>query len=114
LRVHRARAEGPQEAAPHGRGQGARRHHTPRARGHSQLFKDGTLIPVDQWPEEIADAVKAIKHTPFGPTTVMYSKLRALELMAIAGGELKQKHERKHAFDLAAYLGAEPPAEDEE
>lgn len=78
-----------------------------------KLFKDGKLIPVDQWPGEIADAVKAIKHTPFGPTIVMYDKLKALELMAIAGGELKQKHDHKHAFDHASFLGAEPPDDDE-
>lgn len=79
-----------------------------------KLFKDGKPIPVDQWPEEIADAVKAIKHTPFGPAIVMYDKLRAGELMAIAGGELKQRHEHKHAFDHASYLAGEPPAGDDE
>ena len=57
-----------------------------------RLFKDGKLIPVDQWPEEIADAVKAIKHRPSGPTIVMYDKLKALELMAIASGALKPPH----------------------
>jgi phage terminase small subunit len=58
-----------------------------------QLFKDGKLIPIDQWPEEIADSVKAIKHTPFGPTIVMYDKLRARELMAMADGVLRQKQQ---------------------
>ena len=43
-----------------------------------KLFKDGKLIPVDLWPEEIADAVKAIKHTPFGPTIVMYDAAGAV------------------------------------
>ena len=54
-----------------------------------KVFRDGKLIPVDQWPGEIADAVKAIKHTPFGPTIVMYDKLNACELMAIAAGKLQ-------------------------
>ena len=74
-----------------------------------KLFKDGKLIPLDQVPEEIADAVKAIKHTPFGPTVVMYDKLKALKLMAIAGGALKQRQDHKHTFDHVAYLGSEPP-----
>jgi phage terminase small subunit len=76
-----------------------------------KLFKDGKLIPVDQWPEEIADAVKAIKHTPFGPTIVMYDKLKARELMAVASGALKPPHQHRHAFEHVAYLGTEPPPE---
>ena len=78
-----------------------------------KLFKDGKLIPVDQWPEEISDAVKTIRHTPFGPVVVMYDKLKALALMAIAGGALKAQHRHQHTFDHAAYLGNEPPAGDE-
>jgi hypothetical protein len=46
------------------------------------------LIPVDQWPGEIADAVKAIKHTPFNPTIVMYDKQKACELMAGSSSRL--------------------------
>jgi phage terminase small subunit len=78
-----------------------------------RLFKDGKLLPVDQWPEEIADAVKAIKHTPSGPTIVMYDKLKARELMAIASGALKASPRHKDAFDPLAYLGSEPPPGDE-
>lgn len=78
-----------------------------------QLFKNGELIPIHQWPPEVADAVKSVKHTPFGLTVVMYDKLKARELMAIAGGALKPQHQHKHTFDHAAYLGAEPPPDDD-
>jgi hypothetical protein len=54
----------------------------------------------------VADCVRTIKHTPFGPTVVMYDKLRARELMAIANGVLKQKHQHGASpFDHAAYFG---------
>lgn len=79
------------------------------------IFDDaGKLPPIKQWPKDVRDAVKAIKPTPFGVALVMYDKLKARERMAIAGGELKQRHEHTHTFDHAAYLGAEPPAGDEE
>ena len=78
-----------------------------------RLFDDhGNVLPITLWPEDIADCVKALKPTPFGVTIVMYDKLKALELMAIAGGELKPQHQYKHTFDHAAYLAAEPPAGD--
>lgn len=32
-----------------------------------KLFKDGKLLPMNQWPDDIADCVRAIKHTAFGP-----------------------------------------------
>jgi hypothetical protein len=41
-------------------------------------------------------------------------KLKAHELMAIAGGELKQPADHKHTFDYAAFVGAEPPVGDDE
>jgi hypothetical protein len=77
-----------------------------------KLFRDGRLLPINQWPNDIADCIRSIKHTPFGPTVVMYDKLKALELMAIAGGALKRKADHNHTFDHAAYLGAEPPQDD--
>ena len=77
-----------------------------------KLFKDGRLLPINKWPDDIADCIRSIKHTPFGPTVVMYDKLKALELMAIAGGALKQKADHRHTLDHAAYLAAEPPHDD--
>ena len=44
----------------------------------------------------------------------MYDALEACKLMAIAAGVLKPQHQHKHTFDHAAYLGAEPPAGDDE
>jgi hypothetical protein len=40
--------------------------------------------------------------------------LAAGELMAIAGGELKQRADYKHTFDYAALVGIEPPDGDDE
>jgi phage terminase small subunit len=80
-----------------------------------QLFDDqGNVLPVRLWPEDIADCVKAVKPTPHGTAVVLHDKLRARELMAIAGGALTQRHERKLSFDHAALLRAEPPPGDDE
>ena len=68
--------------------------------------KDGKLMTIKDMPADVRDAIKSIKQTPSGSVIVMYDKLKALELMAIAGGELKQKHQHKHAFDHAG-LAAE-------
>jgi hypothetical protein len=78
-----------------------------------KLFRNNRLLPVSEWPEDIADCVKALKPTPFGTSIVLHDKLKALELLAIASGALKPHHQHKHSFDVAAYLAAEPPAEDE-
>lgn len=48
-----------------------------------RLFKDGKLLPIDQWPADVRDSVKSIKPTPFGVAIVMYDKLKARELMAL-------------------------------
>jgi len=80
-----------------------------------KLFKDGRLLPMNQWPDDIADCVKSIKHSRFGPTIVMSDALRALELMAVANGVLKQKHQHGASpFDHAALVGAEPPSSEDE
>ncbi len=70
---------------------------------------DGRLLPVHLWPEDIAVCVKSVKHKPWGIEVTLHDKLRALELIAIASGRLRTKHDHTHAFDHAAYLGAEPP-----
>ena len=41
-------------------------------------------------------------------------KLKALQLMAIAGGKLQQKFDHAHKFDHLLCLGAEPPVGDDE
>lgn len=84
------------------------------ARGNPRaLFKDNRLLPIDQWPDDALDCVKAIKPTPFGTAIVFYDKLRARELMAVADGKLRQGVDHKHTFDHAAYLGSEPPKGDD-
>ncbi len=80
------------------------------ARGNPRaLFKNNRLLPIDEWPEDALDCVKAIKPTPFGTALTFYDKLRARELLAVADGKLRQKVDHLHAFDHIAFLGAEPP-----
>lgn len=74
---------------------------------------EGNLLPIKLWPEDVADCVKGLKPTAFGWQLVLYDKLKARELMAIAGGKLRQGVDHKHVFDHASYLGAEPPPGDE-
>lgn len=78
-----------------------------------QLFRNNRLLPIDEWPADALDCVKAIKPTPFGTAIIFYDKLRARELMAVADGKLRTKVDHLHAFDHAAYLGAEPPEGDD-
>ena len=88
---------------------------TRHARGDiRKLFKNNRLLPISEWPDDVADCVKAIKPTPFGTAVVFYDKLKALELMAIAGGKLQQKFDHAHKFDHLLCLGAEPPVGDDE
>ena len=75
----------------------------------------GKLLSVDQWPDDIADCVKTMKRLPNGGFSLqLYDKLKARELMAIAGGELKPRANHRHTFDYAAFVGAEPPDGDDE
>ena len=88
---------------------------TRHARGDiRKLFKNNRLLPISEWPEDVADCVKAIKPTPFGTAIVFYDKLKACELMAIAGGKLRQKFDHAHKFDHLLCLGADPPVSDDE
>ena len=70
---------------------------------------NGQLLPIHEWPDDIAVCVKAIRHKPFGVEVVLHDKLRALEIIATAAGRLRSRHDHTHAFDHAAYLAAEPP-----
>lgn len=79
-----------------------------------RLFKNNRLLPLDEWPDDAADCVKAIKPTPFGTSIVFHDKLKARELMAVATGKLRTKVDATHRFDPAEYLGAEPPAGDDD
>lgn len=78
-----------------------------------KLFKNGRLLPIDQWPDEEADCVKALKPGPFGTAITFYDKQKARTLMAINGGKLKTHHEHEHKFPHLELLGEEPPADDE-
>jgi terminase small subunit-like protein len=88
---------------------------TRHARGDiRKLFKNNRLLPISEWPEDVADCVKAIRPTRFGTAIVFYDKLKACELMAIAGGKVQHKFDRAHKFDHLLCLGAEPPVGDDE
>lgn len=86
------------------------------ARGDIRRLYDenGNLLPVKLWPDDIADCVKALRQVPGGGwQLILYDKLRARELMAIAGGKLRQGVDHAHRFDHAKYLADEPPLGDE-
>lgn len=75
--------------------------------------KDSRLLPIAEWPDDAADAVKSVKPGTRGTAITLFDKLKARELMAIAGGKLHVKHDHVHSFDHAKYLGAEPPKGDD-
>ena len=88
---------------------------TRHARGHiRRLYKDGRLLPISEWPDDIADCVKGIKPGRNGTSILLHDSLKARELMAIAGGRLRQQVDHLVKFDHAAYLGAAPPEGDDE
>lgn len=75
-----------------------------------RLFRsDGSVLPMCLWPTDVADAVKDLRTTPFGVELKFHDRLKALELIAIATGALKQPRSGAPPFDHAALLGAEPP-----
>jgi phage terminase small subunit len=77
----------------------------------TQLFDDdGQLLPIQQWPESVRRSLKSIKFKEHGIEVTMNDSLKARELMAQAGGKLKQQHVVE--FDLGLYLGATPPEGD--
>ncbi len=71
---------------------------------------DGHLLPIALWPLDIADCVKTVTATRYGPAVTLHDKLKAFELIAIAGGLLKRTPPAEPEFDHAAFLGIEPPA----
>lgn len=50
-------------------------------------------------PDDVADAVKSVTPTKFGYRIEMYDKLRARELMAKAGGKLKETIQVEHTLE---------------
>jgi len=61
-----------------------------------ELFDErGAMLPVTQWPEEIALAVKGVKRTAYGTAVSFDSRLAALKLIAAAGGKLSRPVEAK-------------------
>jgi hypothetical protein len=76
--------------------------------------QNGNILPIKLWPDDIADCVKGLQPTPFGWKLVLYDKLKARELMAIAGGKLRQQVDHRHTFDHAAFLRDVPPAGDDD
>lgn len=54
---------------------------------------------IAQLPDEVADAVKSVTPTKFGYRIEMYDKLRARELMAKAGGKLKETMVVEHKLE---------------
>jgi phage terminase small subunit len=88
---------------------------TKHARGDiRKLFRDGRLLPIAEWPDDIAQCVKAIKPGQHGTTLVLYDKLDALKTMAINGGKLRQRMEHEHTFPHLELLGDTPPEGDDE
>lgn len=68
----------------------------------------GQLLAFHLWPDSVRKAVKSFKTKADGSLEVtLYDGQRANELMAQAGGKLKNVVTLE--FDHAAYLGAAPP-----
>jgi phage terminase small subunit len=68
----------------------------------------GKMLPFHLWPDSIRRAVKTLKEDKDGRLTVQLDdRLRAAELMAQAGGKLKNT--LTLTFDHAAYLLQKPP-----
>lgn len=79
-----------------------------------KLFKGGRLLPIEQWPDEIADCVKSLKPGPFGTTITLHDSQKARITMAINGGKLRAKSDGERTFPHLELLGAEPPEGDDE
>lgn len=78
-----------------------------------KLFdKDGRLLPIQQWPDDVADAVKSIQPTPFGIKVGLIDKLSARITIAKAAGKFVKKHDHRHRFTYAQLLGDGPLPEE--
>lgn len=63
---------------------------------------EGKMLPIHEWPTEVALAVKGYELKDLGPKVTFDSRLAALELIAVAGGKLSSKNETK--VDVLALL----------
>jgi phage terminase small subunit len=79
-----------------------------------KLFRGGRLLPIAEWPDDVANSVKALKPGQHGTAIVMYDKLDALKTMAINGGKLRQGVDHTVKFPHLELLGDEPPDGDDE
>jgi hypothetical protein len=89
---------------------------TRNAQADMRRFFDsqGRLLPVHLWPDDVGDSVKSLRYKSGRVVgIVMHDKLKALELMAIASGKLKQRRPQPIQFDHASLLGPEPPLDDD-
>lgn len=78
-----------------------------------RLFdKEGNLLPVHEWPDDIADAVKTIQPTPFGIKVGLADKLAARITIAKAAGKFTKKHEIKGHVTYGQLLGDGPLPEE--
>lgn len=76
-----------------------------------ELFDErGAMLPVSEWPAEVALAVKGIKRTGHRTTVSFDSRLAALKLIAAAGGKLSRPEKTK--VSLADLLFAHAKRED--
>ena len=61
---------------------------------------EGKLLPIEQWPESLQLAVRAIKPGPFGDTLTLYDALKACEIVLTMTGKLTVKHQHdKHQHE---------------
>jgi hypothetical protein len=68
-----------------------------------QLFDhEGKMLPVQDWPDEVALVVKGLEEKELGTKVSFDSRLAALELIAVAGGKLAAKKELQ--VDVLALL----------
>lgn len=72
----------------------------------------GNLLPVRMWPKRLRLSVRSIRPGKDGDQVTLNDSLKARELMAIAAGKLRT-NVNVNVFDLAKYLGDEPPNEEE-
>jgi len=76
--------------------------------------KDGSLLAVKDWPDELVRSVRAIRHKEWGQVDItLNDSLKARELLAIAGGKLRQGIDHRHAIVSLADL-LDPTKSDEE
>jgi phage terminase small subunit len=69
----------------------------------------GKLLPIHKMPLEIRLCIRSIKPGEHGDTITLLDALKARELMAIAGGRLRQAVDLNVSFDHVKYLASKTP-----